>query len=60
VLRGLALVALRRIPAGEELLQAYRLNPAAPAKPAWYTPVDSEEDARRWAVRSSLWSRLKL
>ncbi|KAG1676909.1 hypothetical protein FOA52_014785 [Chlamydomonas sp. UWO 241] len=46
--RGLALVATRTLHDGEELLQNYRLNPRGP-QPSWYTPVDPDEDARRWA-----------
>ena len=46
---GLALVALRAL-RDEELLLNYRLNPNAPSGlPSWYTPVDAEEDARRWS-----------
>ncbi len=41
-------VAAREIRPGEELLVNYRFNPALPL-PAWYHPVDAEEDQRRWA-----------
>ncbi|KAL3140809.1 hypothetical protein ABBQ32_005352 [Trebouxia sp. C0010 RCD-2024] len=45
-IKGLAFVAVRRIQ-DEEILLNYRLNPQV-QKPAWYTPVDVEEDKRRW------------
>ena len=45
-LRGLAFVATRELQ-DEELFLNYRLNPANP-RPDWYTPVDLEEDKRRW------------
>jgi hypothetical protein len=46
---GLALVALRAR-RDEEVFLNYRLNPSTPhGLPAWYAPVDAEEDARRWA-----------
>lgn len=44
---GLALVATRPVN-NEELLLNYRLSTHV-ARPAWYTPVDEEEDRRRWA-----------
>ncbi|KAK9812844.1 hypothetical protein WJX72_004622 [[Myrmecia] bisecta] len=44
---GLALVALRDLH-NEELLLNYRLSPHV-ARPDWYTPVDADEDNRRWA-----------
>ena len=44
-----ALVATRPLQ-DEELFLNYRLNPNAPSGlPEWYTPVDPDEDARRWA-----------
>jgi hypothetical protein len=44
-----ALVALRPIQ-DEEILLNYRLNPNAPAGlPDWYSPVNVDEDARRWS-----------
>ena len=46
VVKGLAFVAVRRIH-DEEILLNYRLNPQV-QKPEWYTPVDVEEDKRRW------------
>lgn len=44
---GLALVALRPL-CDEELLLNYRLSPHV-QRPAWYVPVDAEEEQRRWA-----------
>jgi len=46
VLRGLAFVATREV-RDEELFLNYRLNPRN-GYPSWYTPVDPDEDARRW------------
>ena len=46
IIKGLAFVAVRDIK-DEEILLNYRLNPQV-QKPAWYSPVDLEEDARRW------------
>ena len=46
VLKGLAFVATRQLK-DEELFLNYRLNPKN-KKPDWYTPVDLEEDERRW------------
>lgn len=46
VIKGLAFVAIRHIQ-DEEILLNYRLNPQV-QKPAWYAPVDVEEDRRRW------------
>lgn len=46
VIKGLAFVAIRHIQ-NEEILLNYRLNPQV-LKPAWYAPVDVEEDKRRW------------
>ena len=46
VIKGLAFVALRQIQ-DEEVFLNYRLNPQV-QKPAWYAPVDVEEDKRRW------------
>ena len=49
VVPGLALVATRQV-TNEELLLNYRLPPNAyRQRPAWYSPVDAEEDQRRWA-----------
>ena len=45
-IKGLAFVAVRHIH-DEEILLNYRLNPQV-QKPAWYAPVDVEEDKRRW------------
>ena len=45
-LRTLALVTTRYVE-DEELFLNYRLNPAN-GYPPWYSPVDAEEDARRW------------
>lgn len=44
---GLALVASRPLQ-DEELLLNYRLSNHV-SRPLWYTPVDEEEDKRRWA-----------
>lgn len=44
---GLVLVARRRL-VDEELFMDYRLNPNHP-RPAWYTPVDTLAEQRRWA-----------
>lgn len=44
---GLALVAVREVK-DEELLLNYRLNPNLPSLPDWYSPVDADEDRRRW------------
>ena len=44
---GLALVATRDLHE-EELLLNYRLSTHV-ARPDWYTPVDVEEEKRRWA-----------
>lgn len=46
VLKGLALVTTREV-RDEELFLNYRLNPRN-GYPSWYSPVDQEEDARRW------------
>ena len=44
----LALVALTPLAPGDELFLNYRLSSRV-ARPAWYVPVDDDEDARRWA-----------
>jgi hypothetical protein len=46
--QSMLFVALSDIAPGEELLVNYRFNPALKL-PAWYHPVDVEEDQRRWA-----------
>ena len=46
-LKGLAFVTTRAVE-DEELFLNYRLNPRN-RYPAWYTPYDKEEDARRWS-----------
>ena len=46
MLRGLAFIAAREV-RDEELYLNYRLNPRN-GYPSWYSPVDREEDARRW------------
>lgn len=43
---GIAFVALREV-SNEELLLNYRLSPYV-SRPSWYTPVDEEEEQRRW------------
>ncbi|ERN09431.1 uncharacterized protein LOC18437584 [Amborella trichopoda] len=45
--KTLVLVSTRRISDGEEVLLNYRLSNAK-RRPAWYQPVDEEEDKRRW------------
>ena len=45
-LRGLVMIAVRELK-DEELFLNYRLNPRN-GYPKWYTPVDKEEDSRRW------------
>ncbi|KAE8022991.1 hypothetical protein FH972_008748 [Carpinus fangiana] len=47
VLKTLVLVATRAL-CNEELLLNYRLSNSK-RRPAWYTPVDEEEDRRRWS-----------
>ncbi|XP_044489495.1 uncharacterized protein LOC123213929 isoform X2 [Mangifera indica] len=47
VLRTLVLVATRTL-FDEEVLLNYRLSNSK-RRPAWYTPVDEEEDRRRWS-----------
>ncbi|GMH34381.1 hypothetical protein BSKO_02215 [Bryopsis sp. KO-2023] len=47
VLPGLVLVALRDLQ-DEEIFLNYRLSPHV-KRPDWYTPVDKEEEWRRWA-----------
>lgn len=44
--KGLAFVAVQPMQ-DQEIFLNYRLNPQV-QKPAWYTPVDVEEDKRRW------------
>lgn len=46
-LKTLVLVATRRV-ADEELLLNYRLSNAK-RRPSWYSPVDEEEDRKRWS-----------
>ena len=43
---GLTLVTCREL-RDEELYLNYRLNPRNPY-PSWYSPVDVQEDTRRW------------
>ncbi|XP_076881873.1 uncharacterized protein LOC143530138 [Bidens hawaiensis] len=47
VMKGLALVATRLI-SNEEVYLNYRLSNSK-RRPYWYTPVDEEEDRRRWS-----------
>ncbi|KAI3868600.1 hypothetical protein MKX03_013110 [Papaver bracteatum] len=47
VLKCLVLVATRAL-RNEEVLLNYRLSNSK-RRPAWYTPVDEEEDRRRWS-----------
>ncbi|XP_009627913.1 uncharacterized protein [Nicotiana tomentosiformis] len=47
VLKTLVLVATRAI-CNEEILLNYRLSNSK-QRPSWYTPVDEEEDRRRWS-----------
>lgn len=46
VMKSLLLVATRAV-CNEEVLLNYRLSNAK-RRPSWYTPVDEEEDRRRW------------
>ncbi|RAL53571.1 hypothetical protein DM860_012186 [Cuscuta australis] len=48
VLKSLVLVATRPICDQEEVLLNYRLSNSK-RRPAWYVPVDEEEDLRRWS-----------
>ncbi|KAL3501854.1 hypothetical protein ACH5RR_036303 [Cinchona calisaya] len=47
ILRTLVLVATRAL-CEEELLLNYRLSNSK-RRPSWYTPIDEEEDRRRWS-----------
>ncbi|KAI4373143.1 hypothetical protein MLD38_011302 [Melastoma candidum] len=47
VMKTMVLVATRAL-CDEELLLNYRLSNSK-RRPAWYTPVDEEEDRRRWS-----------
>lgn len=47
VLKSLALVATRSL-CNEEIYLNYRLSNSK-RRPSWYTPVDEEEDRRRWS-----------
>lgn len=47
ILKTLVLVATRHL-CDEELLLNYRLSNSK-RRPSWYTPVDEEEDRRRWS-----------
>lgn len=47
VLKTIVLVATRAL-GDEEILLNYRLSNSK-RRPAWYTPVDEEEDRRRWS-----------
>ncbi|KAL8157539.1 uncharacterized protein LOC141674308 isoform X1 [Apium graveolens] len=47
ILKTLVLVATRAL-SDEEVLLNYRLSNAK-KRPSWYTPVDEEEDRRRWS-----------
>jgi hypothetical protein len=47
-IRGLGMVSTRNIAPGEELFVNYRYNPKITA-PAWYHPVDVNEDDARWS-----------
>ncbi|KAK9275579.1 hypothetical protein L1049_022846 [Liquidambar formosana] len=46
ILKTLVLVATRAL-SNEEVLLNYRLSNTK-RRPAWYAPVDEEEDRRRW------------
>ncbi|XP_021735428.1 uncharacterized protein LOC110702085 [Chenopodium quinoa] len=46
ILKSLVLVSTRTI-SNEEILLNYRLSNSK-RRPSWYTPVDEEEDRRRW------------
>ncbi|KAI3467007.1 hypothetical protein Pfo_023670 [Paulownia fortunei] len=47
ILKSLVLVATREM-SNEEVLLNYRLSNLK-SRPSWYTPVDEEEDRRRWS-----------
>lgn len=47
--RGLALVSLRPLADGEEIVFDYRLSPGMLGRPSWYVPCDEEAEDRRWA-----------
>lgn len=47
VLPIIVFVALRNL-LNEEILLNYRLSPHV-SRPSWYTPIDAEEDWRRWS-----------
>nr|XP_043625205.1 uncharacterized protein LOC122596656 [Erigeron canadensis] len=47
ILKSLALVATRSL-CNEEIYLNYRLSNSK-RRPSWYTPVDEEEDRRRWS-----------
>lgn len=47
ILKSLVLIATRAL-RDEELLLNYRLSNSK-QRPSWYTPVDEEEDRRRWS-----------
>ncbi|KAL1553641.1 hypothetical protein AAHA92_14291 [Salvia divinorum] len=47
VIKSLVLVATRAI-SNEEILLNYRLSNSK-RRPSWYTPVDEDEDRRRWS-----------
>jgi hypothetical protein len=48
-LQSAALVATEDLANGDELLLDYRLSPGVD-RPAWYHPVSSTEEQRRWSV----------
>lgn len=43
------LVAVAPLQSGAEVLFNYRLSPALKGRPAWYVPVDHQEENMRWA-----------
>ncbi|MEW5315450.1 MAG: hypothetical protein WDW38_006877 [Sanguina aurantia] len=45
---GLALIAIKPLNDGDEVLQNYRMNPHV-VRPEWYVPYDLEAEHRRWA-----------
>eukprot|EP00879_Flechtneria_rotunda_P015485 GHRR01016195.1.p1 GENE.GHRR01016195.1~~GHRR01016195.1.p1 ORF type:complete len:182 (+),score=57.07 GHRR01016195.1:757-1302(+) len=43
------LVAIQALHPGSEVWFSYRLSPALLGRPAWYVPVDPQEENMRWA-----------
>lgn len=45
----MALVALSPLAHGAEVTFNYRLSPALLGRPAWYVPVNAQEEDARWS-----------